>query len=327
MKVLLTGATGFVGSHILDRLRAQGIATAVLLRPTSSKAFIAEHLPQVSVRFGSITDPESIHAALQDATHVIHCAGCTKAVRVSEFYAVNHQGTRHLVAAIQRQGNRIQRLVHISSLAASRPARADAPAREEDPPSPVSEYSQSKLAGECEVKEGCRTEFVILRPSAVYGPRDTDFLLLFKALQRHVFPSFGGGRQAISLVHAKDLAAAAVACLTHPAAAGRTYNVASPEALTVRELAGEIARQMKVWTLPLPLPLSFLWPACLAQEALSRLTGRPSILSCQKYGELRAPGWVCDTARLRDELGFVAATALRSGIAETLDWYRREQWL
>lgn len=168
---------------------------------------------------------------------------------------------------------------------------------------------------------------MILRPSAVYGPRDTDFLMLFKALQRHAFPSFGGGRQAISLVHVRDLAAAAVACLTHPAAAGRTYNVASPEALTVRELAEEIARQMNVWTLPLPLPVSFLWPACLAQEALSHLTGRPSILSRQKYGELRAPGWVCDTTRLRDELGFVATTALRTGIAETLEWYRREHWL
>ncbi len=327
MKVLLTGATGFVGSHILERLRAQGIATTVLLRPTSPKAFIKEHLPQVSVRFGSITDPESIHAALQDATHVIHCAGCTKAVRVSEFYAVNHQGTRHLVTAIHQQKSRIQRLVHISSLAASRPARADAPAREEDPPSPVSEYGKSKLAGEWEVKAGCRTEFVILRPSAVYGPRDTGLLLLFKALQHHVFPRFGGGRQDLSLVYANDLAEAAVACLTHPAAAGKTYNVASPEVQTVRELAEEMACQMDVWTLPLPLPLSFLWPVCLAQEAFSRLTGRPSILSRQKYGELRASGWVCDTTRLREELSFVAATSLRAGIAQTLDWYRREQWL
>ena len=96
-----------------------------------------------------------------------------------------------------------------------------------------------------------------------------------------MFPSFGGGRQqTISLVHAKDLAAAAVACLTHPAAVGGTvYTVASPDKRSgrFRELAGEIARQMKVWTLPLPLPLSFLWPACLAQAALPRLTGRPSI--------------------------------------------------
>ena len=327
MKVLLTGANGFVGSHVLDRLRARGIATAALLRPASNQQFIQAHLPRLEVRVGSLSDPQSLDAALQDVTHVIHCAGCTKALRNSEFYEVNQAGTRNVVEAVNRQQGRIQRLVHLSSLAAGGPASPDQPAREDDLPHPVSEYGRSKLAGERELHDACKTEYVILRPPAVYGPRDEAFLPLFKAVKAHILPRFGGGRQTLSLVFAEDLAEAVATCLTHPAAAGKTFYVASGEVTTARAMAGEIAGQMKTWTLPLSLPTVALWPLCCLQETLSWLTRRPNVLSRQKYAELRAPGWVCDPTRLRQEAGFVGGTTLKNGIAKTLAWYRQERWL
>jgi nucleoside-diphosphate-sugar epimerase len=327
MKVLLTGATGFVGSHVLDCLRARELATVVLLRPAANRRFIEAHLPRLEVRAGSLDDPQSLDAALQDVTHVIHCAGCTKALYPSEFFAVNQAGTRNVVAAINRQRGRIQRLVHISSLAAAGPASPDKPARENDPPHPVSDYGRSKLAGEREVQDACRTEYVILRPPAVYGPRDEAFLPLFKTVKAHLLPRFGSGRQSLSLLFVQDLAEAAVTCLTPPAAAGKTFYVASSEVTTAHAMAGDIAAQMRTWTLPLRLPAAALWPLCCLQELISRLTRRPNVLSRQKYAELRAPGWVCDPARLRQELGFVAATTLKRGIGETLVWYRKAGWL
>jgi nucleoside-diphosphate-sugar epimerase len=208
MKVLLTGANGFVGSHILDKLCARGLATVALLRPASNQRFIQAHLPRLEVRVGSLSDPQSLDAALQDVTHVIHCAGCIKALRKSEFYEVNQAGTRNVVEAVNRQQGRIQRLVHLSSLAAGGPASPDKPAREDDLPHPVSEYGRSKLAGERELHGACKTEYVILRPPAVYGPRDEAFLPLFKAVKAHILPRFGGGRQTLSLVFAEDLAEA-----------------------------------------------------------------------------------------------------------------------
>jgi nucleoside-diphosphate-sugar epimerase len=327
MKVLLTGANGFVGSHVLDRLRARGIATAALLRPASNQQFIQAHLPRLEVRVGSLSDPQSLDAALQDVTHVIHCAGCTKALRNSEFYEVNQAGTRNVVEAVNRQQGRIQRLVYLSSLAAGGPASPDQPAREDDLPHPVSEYGRSKLAGERELHDACKTEYVTLRPPAVYGPRDEAFLPLFKAVKAHILPRFGGGRQTLSLVFAEDLAEAVATCLTHPATAGKTFYVASGEVTTARAMAGEIAGQMKTWTLPLSLPTVALWPLCCLQETLSWLTRRPNVLSRQKYAELRAPGWVCDPTRLRQEAGFVGGTTLKNGIAKTLAWYRQEGWL
>ena len=326
MKILLTGASGFVGSHILDCLRRRGFDTALLLRHTSNKRFITCHLPNVEVRPGSIGDPESLGRAMAGITHVVHCAGATKAARAAGFSEVNQAGTRNVVSAINGQAGRVQQLVHISSLAAAGPAPRERPAREEDVPQPVSEYGKSKLAGELEVRDHCRAEYVILRPPAVYGPRDAEFLRLFKAVKHHVQPRLGR-TQALSLVFVRDLAEAVVTCLNHPAAAGRTYFVAAREVVTAQSMAEEIAAQMKVWTLPLPLPAGLLWPLCLGREVLSRVTGKPSVLSLQKFAELRAPGWVCDPTRLERETGCTCPTTLRAGAAQTLAWYQQHHWL
>ena len=320
MKVLLTGASGFVGSHILDSLRTRGIDTVVLLRPTSDRRLLASHLPDLEVRNGSITDPGTLPAALQGITHVVHCAGCTRAVHSSEFDAINHGGTRNLVEAANAQGG-VGRFLHISSLAVTGSATPARPAREDDPPHPVSAYGRSKLAAEEAVREHCRVPFTILRPPAVYGPRDYAFLPMFKAVRNHILPS-PGRSQALSLVFVRDLAEAVATCLVHPAAVGRTYFVAGNEQVTARDLASVIARQMDRWTVPLPLPAFVLWPVCLGQELFSRITGRAMLLNLQKFAELRAPGWVCDASRMETEIGYSCRTSIPQGVAQTLAWYR-----
>jgi len=326
LKVLLTGASGFVGSHILDVLLARGLSTAVLLRDSSSTRFVGHNLSKVEVRRGAITHPASLPTALAGITHVIHCAGCTKASRPGQYQEINSVGTANVVDAVNGASPPIQRLVHISSLAASGPATPENPVREQMTPRPVSEYGRSKLGGELEVRNRCRIPFTILRPPAVYGPRDSGFLEMFKAVKRHLLPR-PGKSQALSIVFAKDLAQAVVACLEHPAAAGKTYFVASREVVTSRRLAEFVAQTMKTWTVPIPLSAAVLLPICLAQEVISRITGKATLLNLQKYAELRAAGWVCDPSRLETEIGFHCGTTLATGIPETLRWYRQEGWL
>ena len=118
-----------------------------------------------------------------------------------------------------------------------------------------------------------------------------------------------------------------VACLTNPVTAGKTYFVASPEIVTGRSMAEEIAAQMNRWTIPCPLPTMVLWAVCLLQQALSQLTRRASLLNLQKFAELRAPGWVCSPLKLQQETGLRCGTSLKEGIGQTLDWYTREHWL
>ena len=262
---------------------------------------------------------------MEGITHVIHCAGCVKAVRVAEFYEVNEGGTRNLVVAANA-ASAVQRFIQISSLAAAGPGTRENPARESRPSQPVSEYGRSKLAGELELQKLRGAQPVIIRPPAVYGPRDTALLPLFKAVRRHVLPAANPG-QAVSLVYVKDLANAVVACANHPQTAGKTYFVAGTESVTAFAFARAIAAQLGTWTVPCPLPAALLWPICLACEAGMRLTGRANILSLQKFAELRAPGWVCDASLIRRELGFECQTALSKGIAETLAWYRQVRWL
>jgi nucleoside-diphosphate-sugar epimerase len=346
MKVLLTGASGFVGSHILDSLRSRNIEVVLLLRPTAEKGFIQEHLVArkhigaekghlvsgkelegeggaVEIRQGSIMEEESLARALEGVTHVIHCAGLTRARKTSEFYEVNHIGTRNLVKAVNAAKG-ISRFVHISSLAAVGPGTVAK--KEDDAPSPVSEYGKSKLAGETEVRTQCRVPFVIVRPPGVYGPRDYGFLSLFKAVRSHILPK-PGVNQSLSLVFVKDLAEAAVACLEHPNAAGKAYFVAAKEVVTSRELSEEVASQMGNWTVPLPLFSGVLWLACLIQEGVSSVTGKAHLLSLAKYAELRAPGWVCDASLIGRELGFECKTMLKAGVAATLQWYVQNSWL
>ncbi|MCS7338721.1 MAG: NAD-dependent epimerase/dehydratase family protein [Verrucomicrobiae bacterium] len=327
MKVLLTGATGLVGSHVLDQLCARGIPTAVLVRKTSNLQFIKPHLDKIDVRQGTITEPDTLHAALDGVTHVIHCAGLTKALRVSDFYRVNHIGTRNVVEAVNRRAGQVQRLLHVSSLAAARPVRPGERLREDDPPQPVSHYGKSKLAGDLEVKQNCRVEFVIVQPPPVYGPRDEGFLPLFQTIKRHIRPVLFCGIRELSLVFATDLAEAIVNCLLHPAAAGKTYFVANPEVVPAHRFAKQIARHLNTWTVPLPLPVPLLLPLFGLLEAVALLSGRATIMTRQKYAELRPSAWVCDTTKAATELGIRCPTTLDKGLPLTVEWYRQHGWI
>lgn len=327
MKVLLTGASGFVGSHLLDALRARAIATVLCLRPSSDRRWLESHLSAVETRLGTLTDPSGLDDALRDVTHVVHCAGATKSLRAADFFQANQLATRAVVEAVNRRSSQIQRLLVVSSLAAAGPGLPDAPVREGDAPRPVSVYGRSKLAAEQEVREHCRIPFVILRPAAVYGPRDTEFLRLFRTVRAGWLPLFGGGRQPLNLVFVRDLAAVVVEALTHPAAERETFFVAHPQPTTSGELAREIAYQLGVRPRAMRLPVAALWPVCALAELSAQITRRPGVVSLHKFAELRAPGWVCDVTKLARLLGLTCATPLPAGVAETIAWYRQQSWL
>ncbi|MCX8109523.1 MAG: NAD-dependent epimerase/dehydratase family protein [Verrucomicrobiae bacterium] len=327
MKVLLTGASGFVGSHVLDVLCERGIQTSILIRTSSNRRFIEPHSSRVEVRFGSLDDTRVLNAALQGVTHVVHCAGAVKAPKASEFHRINVGGTRWLVDAINAHSDTVRRLIHVSSLAASGPGTASAPVRESDPPRPVSVYGKSKLDSERVVSESCRVQYVIVRPPAVYGPRDAAFLALFKAVKRGWCPKFGSRFQELSLVYVRDLAEVVVSLLTHERAGGLTVNVACEEVVTDEELCRGIADVLGVRLRRIAVPLWVLRLVCQVSDIASSATGRASIIGLDKYRELTAPGWVCDTSVLREKLGLVCPTRFAEGVRATAIWYQKQGWL
>jgi len=326
MRVLLTGGNGFVGSHILDTLRASGVEVCLLLRRGSDRRFIARHLDAVAIQEGAITEPSSLDRALEGATHVIHCAGATRALSERQFFEINEGGTRNVVEAIRRHGG-IQRLVHISSLAAVGGALRGRVLTEGDPECPSSAYGRSKRAADVQVRERCSTEYAILRPPAVYGPRDAEFLRLFKAVRRGFKPVFGDGGQELSFSYVADLAQAAVVCLTSAGAVRRTYFVAGSERVTSREFGSLVADVAQCRARLLRIPTWVLFPLCLGQDAVSQLTGRASVLSRHKFGEFRAEALTCDPSPLARDTGFHSGTNLRTGLRKTLEWYQGQGWI
>ena len=318
MMLLLTGAGGFIGSHLLEHLAASGTPVRRLVRRNSAGA---PAQPGVECRTADFATGEGLQAALDGVDAVIHLAGVTKALRDDDYYQGNVRATETLLRAI---GDGRIRFVHVSSLAAAGPGSM---LNEDADPHPVSVYGRSKLEAERVVRR-LRPDAVIMRPAVVYGPRDTDVYQILKSAAKGVGLEIAGGERWLSVIHVRDLAQALLVAASHPNAPGRTYFLAHREPATSRELALTAARLMgrkPPRFLKIPYAAAYGFAACV--EVWSRIKGTPDIISRDKLREARYNSWTCDPGRAAAELGFGACTDLETGLAETLEWYREAGWL
>ncbi len=325
MRALVTGATGFVGGHVVEALAARGDAVTVLARSAARAAPLARF--GVTVALGTLDDPPALAAAVGGAEVVYHLAGATAAATLADYLRVNADGTRRLLAAVRTSAPHLARFVYVSSQAALGPSPAGARLAEDAPCRPVTPYGRSKLAGEEAVRGAAGIPWTIVRPPAVYGPGDREFLTMFKMAQRGLAPVFGGGSQQLSLVCAPDLADAIVRAGTTTAAAGRTYHAAHPEAVTTRELVLAIGRALGRTPAILPIPGAVATPIVAAIGAVAAARGKPSVLNRDKMAEFLAPAWLLDAGAAERDLGWRARLDVAEGTRMTAAWYRREGWL
>jgi nucleoside-diphosphate-sugar epimerase len=323
--VLVTGGTGFVGSHLVERLARNGARVRCLVRRSSSLRYLPEG---VEVAYGDVAAGEGLEHALEGVAVVIHAAGTTKAGSEAAFYEGNLRGTENLLRACERQGDPPRRFVHVSSLAAIGPSPDLTPLTEDAEPHPLTWYGHSKLAAESAVRaSSLASRAVILRPPVVYGPRDTDVFEVFRSVAKGLMIRIGRGDSYFSYIHVKDLSEALVLAMCSPAAAGRTYFVANPEPVSwtafAEAAAGVMDRRVRFVSVPPGLAYAAGW----CGEILSRWRGKPGIISRQKVIEARRRYWTCDPSRAAGELGFHPALSLREGIEETLTWYKDSRWL
>jgi nucleoside-diphosphate-sugar epimerase len=306
----------------VSRLLDEGHPVAALVRSSSGAASLAG-LGCGVVR-GGLEDDRALDALVAGADVVFHVAGVVAARSEREFLVTNRDGAAATAGACVRAG--VGRLVLVSSLAVTGPSDGARPTTEASGTGPVTSYGRSKRAGEDAVRAS-GVPFTILRPAAVYGPRDRAFLPLFHAAAHGLVPLLGSGDQPLTLVHASDLARALLAAATAPCALGRTYHAGSPDPVTQRALAEAtgraVGRRVRCLTLSAPLVRATL----RAFGAVSRATGRAPLLDADKANELLAPGWVCSSERLRDETGWSALVPLDDGLRETAGAYRAAGWL
>ncbi len=321
MKALVTGGTGFVGGHLIDALQRAGDSVTALVRSSAKAAGLAER--GVTLVPGDLDDRAALRQAARGQEVIYHAAGLVAARDAAEFLPVNRDGTARLVEAATEVSR--ARCILISSLSAAGPVDRGTRRSGDEPAAPVTAYGRSKLAGEAVVRSGA-LDWVIVRPPAVYGPGDREFLRVFKAVRLGLVPVFGDGGQQLSLVYAPDLAEALVA-LGHSNATQRVFYPCHPELLTSLALAQEVARVMErpIRTVRLPA-----WSAQLALGATSaaaRLAGRRTLLTRDKAHEFFAPAWTADPGPLQAVTGWHAAHDAASGFAATAAWYRAAGWL
>ncbi|MDA1190385.1 MAG: NAD-dependent epimerase/dehydratase family protein, partial [Candidatus Poribacteria bacterium] len=244
------------------------------------------------------------------------------------YHRVNEEGTRHLAEACTRAGA-ATRFVYCSSLAAAGPAIDGEPRREDDPPAPITDYGRSKLAGEVAARELGESglPFVIIRPPAIYGPREADIRLYFQLIRRGIAPLIGSGTQKVDLLHVRDLARGLLLAAESPNAVGRTYFLSDGAHHTWREISDEIARALDKKPLRVSVPLGLLGVVAGIAEWVAARRGVAPVLHRQKVDELSRDGWIVSINRARDELGFEPSVSLAEGMRETAAWYRENGWL
>ena len=327
MKALVTGATGFVGGHLVAALRERGDEVTCLARRPERAAALAALGARVVP--GSLEDGASLEAAARGADVVYHLAGLTAAPSEREFLAVNRDGTARLLAALAAAAPGARRLIHVSSIAAVGPAARGSLLDEGSTCRPVTAYGRSKLAGEGVVRAAA-VAWTIVRPAVVYGPGDRELLRMFRIARYGVAPVFGlrGGAQELSVIHAADLAAALLAAARVPAAAGQTYHIAHPAIVRVRELARAIGRAVRGSAPVLvPVPATLAAPIVRVIARRAAAAGRLTVVSEDKLAEFMAPAWGTSVGKAERELGWRATRELAGGIAETAAWYREHGWL
>ena len=320
--VALTGGTGFVGSHVADALLAAGFRVRALVRRPDDVAWLKGTGAELVK--GDVRDAATLPPLVEGAAAVVHAAGKTSARNEEAYMAANAAGTANVAAAVRAHAPSAH-VVLVSSQAAAGPSRDGEPVRASDAPRPVSSYGRSKLAGE-EALRRSGVPFTILRPCAVYGPRETAIRDLFVAASKGVVPVLAGGRPKIQLVYGPD-AAAAVAGALERGPREETFFVAHPEVLDYSAIAGRLASLPSRRPFRLPVPAALVRAAGHVVGAVSAFGNGAPVFNTEKAEEMLQSAWLCDVSDAQIELGQPFRTDFKTGARLTWDWYVERGWL
>lgn len=324
MKILVTGANGFVGSTIVEKFVNDGHQVKCLVHKNLSwiKNLKVELSP------GSITQPETLIGAVKNIDLVFHLAGVLRASNKETYYAVNHIGTKNLIEAVYKFNPNINRFVYISSQAAMGPSEGNQPKGPECVCSPVSDYGRSKLFGEEEVlKFKDRLPVTILRPAAVYGPRDKDLLPFFKFVAKGIFPILTGNSESyVQLLFVNDLAEICAIITKRKELNNRIYFLSEKKAYLWQEIGQTISKIADKKIRIIVLPLWLINSMAFISENFMKLKGASAALNRDKISEFCQKYWIGEPEATEKEFGF-KFTKLGQGAKITYNWYKENKLL
>ena len=325
-RVLITGASGFVGFHLIAEALNNNLDVFAAIRESSN----VDHLKGLNVTF-TYPDFTSITSLQKEIAenkydYIIHAAGITKARSAKEYNDINAGYTNNLAQAVAESGIPLKKFVLISSLAAVGPLNnLNGIINAGTPPAPITAYGKSKLLAEEKLKNFCNLNYTILRPTGVYGPRDKDIFIFFKQLANGIEPYIGNKEQKLSLIYVTDVAKAAMKSLH--GGNKKTYNLSDGNFYDRYRIAVITKGLLNKKTLKIHLPVNFVKFIALVAEKFSSLRNKASVLNTEKLNELMAVNWNCDIEPAKTDLGFYPEYNLELGIKAALSWYKANKWL
>ena len=328
MKVLITGATGFIGSHLAEKLFDKRYDVRVLVRSTSNLQWLQGIAFEKVV--GSLSEKDSLKKAVEGVDYIYHVAGVVAAKNREGFFQGNVEATRNLLEATAEVNPNIKRFVHTSSLAAVGPARSEhEPVDETVNHRPITTYGESKAAAEKVVSEfASQLPVTILRPPAVYGPRDVGVYMFFQVVVKGFVPLIGFGKKVVSLVHVDDLAHGFILAGENNRSVGETYFISSEELYTWEEV-GDVAAKIlgKKRVRPLRVPHAVVHTVAGLSGFLGKFRKKSPILDREKGKDITQSFWICNVDKALKDFGYRQNVSLEDGVKWTVEWYKNEGWL
>ena len=329
--ILITGASGFIGSYIVEEALRQGMDTWAAVRKSSSKEYLRDeriHLLELD-----LSSRERLVQQLEGFSfdYIVHAAGVTKSLHAEDFWKVNTEGTKNLVDAILQLQMPIKRFVYLSSLSIFGPIAEKRPYREiteDDTPKPNTAYGKSKLEAERYLDSiGNNFPYIVLRPTGVYGPREKDYFLMAKSIKGHMDFSVGFRRQDITFVYVQDVVQAVFLAFDH-GMSGRKYFLSDGKVYQSSAFSNYIHKELgRPWWIRIKAPIWVLRVVTSIGERIGHLTGKITALNKDKYHILKQRNWRCNIEPTMDELGYHPHYDLEKGVKLTIAWYKENNWL
>ena len=331
MKILITGASGFIGSFIVEEALKKGFDTWAAVRKSSSK----EYLKDERINFIELNLSSKAQLIEQlrghDFDYVVHAAGVTKCLNKQDFHRINTEGTKNIIDAILELQMPLKRFVFVSSLSIFGAIKEQQPydeIRETDTPQPNTEYGRSKLAAEKYLESlGSRVPYIILRPTGVYGPREKDYFMMAKSIKQHSDFAVGYKRQDITFVYVSDVVQAIFLALDK-GENGRKYFLSDGEVYQSTTFSDLIHEELgRPWWIRITAPVWVLRIITFCGEYIGKMTGKVTALNNDKFNILRQRNWRCDIQPAIDELGYKPTVKLAEGVRRSIKWYKEQGWL
>ncbi|MCB9260051.1 MAG: NAD(P)-dependent oxidoreductase [Ignavibacteriales bacterium] len=323
---VVTGGTGFVGSHLVDLLLSKNYEVRCIIRKSSNLRWLKNK--EVKIYDCGLFDTEGLKTVLKDANYLFHVAGVVRSKTRKGFYTGNVDTTKNLLDAILEVNNSIERVIIVSSLTACGPSLNGKPCDELTIPNPITTYGKSKLAEEELTKTYMdKIPITICRAPAIYGERETDIYAMFQGVQKGIMTLVGFNNKKLSLIHGRDFVNGIYLASLSEKAKNEIYFISSEKIYDWPTISDAMENAIGKKALRIRIPHFLIYSIGAISHFFNYFSSKPATFNLEKARDFVQENWTCDVTKAKNDFGYSQQISLEEGMKSTVDWYREHKWL